>query len=243
MESEIIMANTIKTGLRPDSTENFIFGAGVLYKNFSYGTHYKQTFDKTPQPDKTYYQITGNQGGIVYVEFSGDKFDETTVYFEKYESYGGDKIGATKDGTKVSVTPEYTDVEVDGVLVKMKGLTVKTGEKGVIETIVVDLDSHNITRSLNGTVSYGGTATTIKTKSNIAEGDYISNLALVARSVNDKKMLAVVFETALCTSGLELDTKNKSISGNKYTFEAYAEQSDENVDTLPIKIIEIKETA
>ena len=31
-----IMINSIKTGLKPDSVENMVFGAGVLYKNFSY---------------------------------------------------------------------------------------------------------------------------------------------------------------------------------------------------------------
>lgn len=237
------MANTIKTGLRPDSTENFIFGAGVLYKNFSYGTHYKRTFDKTPQNGKEYYYISGGPSGdISYTLFDGDGFLTTGTYYEKYEGYGGDKIGATKDGTKVSVTPEYTDVEVDGVLVKMEGLTLKTGEKAVIETIVVDMSMQNTATALNGSINYsksetGSTDTSVTTKSHINEGDYIENLALVAKKVGTDDILAVWFKKALCTSGLDLDMKNKSVAGNKYTFEAYAEQSDENVDTLPIEIV------
>jgi hypothetical protein len=239
------MANKARTGLKNDSTKNFIFGAGVLYKNFYWGTHYKQTFDKKPQENKTYYQISGGTGGISYTEFTGDEFVPTTAYYEKYEGYGGDKIGATKDGTKVTLTPEYTDIEVDGVLVKMEGLTQKTGEKGTIEAIVIDLDIDNIRIAVNGVANYigsdlGSTDQNVTTKSWINEGDYISNLALVANKIGSDEKVIVWFKKALCTSGIDLDMKNKSVTGNKYVFEAYAEQSDENVDTLPFELIPMK---
>lgn len=241
------MINKTKTGLKNDTTKNMLFGAGVLYKNFSYGTHYKRTFDKTPQENKTYYQISGGPGGVSYTEFTGETFDATTAYYEKYNGYGGDKIGATKDGTKVTITPEYTDVEVDGILVKMEGLTQKTGEKATIEAVVVDMNIDNIKLSVNGTVDYessetGGIDSNVKTRSQLNEGDYISNLALVANKIGSDDKMIIWFEKALCTSGLDLDMKNKSVAGNKYTFEAYAEQSDENVDTLPIEIINMSKT-
>ena len=34
-------------------------------------------------------------------------------------------ICATSGGSKLSIVPEFTDIEVDGALVKVKGLTVK----------------------------------------------------------------------------------------------------------------------
>ena len=37
-------------------------------------------------------------------------------------------VGATSGGSKLSIIPEITKVEVDGALVATKGLTVKTGE-------------------------------------------------------------------------------------------------------------------
>lgn len=237
------MANTIKTGLKPDSVENMVFGAGVLYKNFSYGTHYKQTFDKTPQDGKRYYYLSGGPtGGVSYMEFTDEAFASGNIYFEQYEGYGGDKIGATKDGSKVSIVPEYTDIEIDGVLVKMEGLTLKTGEKGSIEAVVVDLSSENIETALNGISKstgsqIGSSDTYVTTKSAIDERDYVSNLALVAKRIGTDDVIAVWFKKALCTSGFEIDMKNKAVAGNKYTFEACADQSDENVDTLPIEII------
>lgn len=242
----MVKTTFIKNGLKNDSVKNMVFGAGVLYKNFTYGSHYKATFDITPQDDKEYYYMTGgSSGGVGYTLFDGDIFSPGTTYFEKYEGYGGDKIGATKEGTKVSITPEFTDIEVDGVLVKMEGLTRKTGEKAVIEAVVLDMSVQNISGALNGTVTYSSNeeitkasaVNFVKTKSDISEGDYITNLALAARRLDDNKLIVVVFKKALCTSGLEIDMKNKEVSGNKYTFEAFADLSDTNADTLPVVIL------
>lgn len=238
--------NSIKNGFKEDSLKNMVFGAGVLYKNFYYGTHYTQTFDKTPQGGKEYYCISGGPSGdISYTLFEGDNFATNVVYYEKYEGYGGDKIGVTKEGTKVSITPEYTDIEVDGVLVKMQGLTRKTGEKAAIEAVVVDMNINNISSALNGEITYSSeekiTGSSgvpyVSTKSDITEGDYIKNLALAARRLDNQKLTVVVFKKALCTSGLEIDMKNKNVSGNKYVFEAFAELSDINTDTLPVVVL------
>lgn len=238
--------STIKNGFKNDAIKNMVFGAGVLYKDFYYGTHYIQTFDKTPQSGKEYYCISGGPSGdISYTPFDGDEFLTTVTYYEKYEGYGGEKIGVTKEGTKVSITPEYTDIEVDGVLVKMQGLTRKTGEKATIEAVVVDMNIQNISSALNGEVVYSGEEKIsgssgvpyVSTKSDISEGDYITNLALAARRLDNQKLTVVVFKKALCTSGLEIDMKNKNVSGNKYVFEAFAELSDINTDTLPIVVL------
>ncbi len=236
----------VKTGLTADSVKNMVFGAGVLFKNFSTtGTHYKKTFDKTPLSGKEYYYMSGgSSGGVSYTLFDGTAFTSGTTYFEKYEGYGGDKIGATQGGAKASITPEYTDIDVDGVLVKMEGLTRKTGEKGTIEATVIDMSPQNMAMAVNGTVSYTGTTTStensIMTNSDISSGDYITNLALVAPLTGTNDLIAVIFSKALCTSGFEINTQNKNVSGNKFTFEAYAEQSDVNVDTLPVEIIVLK---
>ena len=238
------MANQIRSGLTPDTVKNMVFGAGVLYKNFRYGEHYTPTFDTAPQSGKEYYYISGGTGGIGYTEFEGDTFSSGTKYFEKYTGYGGDKIGATKDGAKVSVKPDLTDIEVDGVLVKMMGLTAKTGEKASMEATVLELNGTNIKNAVIGSNNYtgsdpiaGGNSPFVSTKSSIAAGDYIENLAIAARRLEDNKLTVVIFKNALCTSGLEIATKNKSTSGSKMVFEAYASQSDQDTDTLPIEIL------
>ena len=238
------MANNIRSGLTPDTVKNMVFGAGVLYSNFCYGEHYTPTFDTAPQGGKDYYYISGGPGGSGYTEFTGDTFTAGTKYYEKYEGYGGDKIGATKDGAKVSVKPDLTDIEVDGVLVKMMGLTAKTGEKASMEATVLELNAGNVKNAVIGTHNYamtdpivGGTAPFVSTKSSIEAGDYVQNLAIAARRLEDNKLTVVIFKNALCTSGIEIATKNKNTSGSKMVFEAYASQSDQDTDTLPVEIL------
>ena len=48
-------------------------------------------------------------------------------------------IGATSGGTKITIVPEFKDIEVDGALVKVKGLAVKIGETATMETNMVEL--------------------------------------------------------------------------------------------------------
>lgn len=241
------MANIPKTGLTPDTIKNMVFGAGVLYKNFSYGEHYKKTFDTEPQPGKDYYYLSGSMSGATaYTKFEDGRTDFAggVSYYEKYTGYGGDIIGATQGGTKVNIIPEYTDVEVDGILVKMEGLTRKIGEKATIETSVLELSPENVQYALNGNLSYsgdnaaGGTGLTYcGTKSDISANNYITNLALVAPLINTDKYVKIIFKKALCTSGFEIDTKNKEAAGCKLVFEAYAERTDQDVSMLPVEII------
>ena len=65
----------------------------------------------------------------------GLKFDPETKKWNFEESL----IGATSGGSTFSITPEITNIDVDGALVKMKGLAVKTGETATIQTNVIEL--------------------------------------------------------------------------------------------------------
>ena len=72
-------------------------------------------------------------------------------------------------------------------------------------------------------------------KANIEEGDYVEGFAFVGKTANGAKEIVVVFENALCTSGLEIETKPKEQAVVKLTMEAYA-NNDGDLDTLPVKI-------
>ena len=120
-------------------------------------------------------------------------------------------IGATSGGTKLTIQPELTDVEVDGALVKVKGLTVKTGETASIETNIVEVTPDLLKMALiakDGT-SEGKTGySEIISKNKIEEGDYIENLGYVGKTL-DGQPIIIIFDNALCTSGLEIEGKNK----------------------------------
>lgn len=141
---------------------------------------------------------------------------------------------ATSGGSKVTITPEFYDVPVDGALVKVKGLTVKVGETAKMEINPIELTPEILKMALIGDESVSTTATgysEITSRARIAEGDYLENMGYVGKTI-DGKPIIIVFDNALCTSGLELEGKNKEAAVPAFTFECFADLTPE-ADTLP----------
>lgn len=143
-------------------------------------------------------------------------------------------IGATSGGSKLSIVPEITNIEVDGALVKAKGLTVKTGETATMEINFLELTKDIIkaaTIGADGTSNDASNYDLIESKANIATGDYWENIAFVGKTLEGKNIIAIL-DNALCTSGFEQEGKNKEGAVGKYTFECHAELTSD-LDTLP----------
>ena len=146
-------------------------------------------------------------------------------------------IGATSGGGKVSIEGEYLDLELDGALVLVKGLTVKQGGKASMEVSLAELSGDNIKMATNfaqGESNAAGYAM-FTDKATIDEGDYVENFAFVGKTANGAKDIIIIFEYALCKSAFELEGKNKEQSVLKLVMEAYAENNGD-LDTLPVKI-------
>lgn len=147
-------------------------------------------------------------------------------------------IGATSGGSKVSIVPEFTQIEVDGALVKVKGLNPKTGETATMEVNFVEMTPDLLKMATVGNVGvstkYEG-YTEITSKPRIEEGDYIENLGYVGKKV-DGTPIIIIFDYALCTSGFETEGKNKEAGVFTGTFECVADVTPE-ADTLPWHIL------
>lgn len=157
----------------------------------------------------------------------------------KFESnaWSGDCIGATSGGGKVAIAGEFVDMELDGALVKVKGLTVKQGGTASMEINFVELSTDmlkTVTLFEEGESDATG-FTMLKDKAHIAEGDYLENFGFVGMTADGSKQIIVIFDYAICTSGLELEGKNKENSVIKATLEACA-AIDGDLDTLPVRI-------
>ncbi len=149
----------------------------------------------------------------------------------------GDCIGATSGGGKLSIAGEYVDIDLDGALVLVKGLTVKQGGTASMECSIAELNGDTIKMATNfkaGESDAEGYDMFVD-KANIEEGDYVDNFAFVGKTANGKKDIIVIFESALCKSAFELETKKKENSVLKVVMEAYAENAGD-LDTLPVKI-------
>ena len=143
-------------------------------------------------------------------------------------------ICATSGGSKLSITPEFYDVPVDGALVKIKGLTAKVGETATLEINPVELTPEVLKMAVIGDSKTSTTATgydEITSRAVITAGDYINNLGYVGKTIEGKPII-IIFDNALCTSGFELEGKNKEAAVPKFTFECFADLSPE-ADTLP----------
>ena len=145
-------------------------------------------------------------------------------------------IGATSGGTKISIVPEFKDIEVDGALVKVKGLAVKIGETATVETNMVELTADWIKSTVvgqEGVSEYEG-FDVIESKRQLEDGDYIENFGFIGKKMDGTPVI-IIFDYALCTSGFEHEGKNKENGVFKATFECYAELSPE-ADILPYHI-------
>lgn len=151
-------------------------------------------------------------------------------------NYTESLVGATNGGSKVSIVPEIQKVEVDGANVAVKGLTVKTGETATMEVNFAELSDVIIKAATLGapTTSEVESAVAIGSKANIEDSDYWENIAFIGRTL-DGERIYVILPNALCTSGFELEGKNKEGSVLKCTFECHAEV-ESDLDMLPWKI-------
>ncbi len=162
------------------------------------------------------------------------------VYANGAWNFNDSLYGATKGGSKVTITPELYDPEIDGVNVKTKGISdIKTGETAQMEVnfaeITGDLMKH-LTLSEIGT-SADADFSVLESKPSIEAGDYFENFAFVGKTVTGKPII-VIFDYALCTNGFESDAQNKTNNAIPATVECRADLGDGtgNLDTLPYHI-------
>lgn len=230
----------LPSGITESTPRNIMFGAGTIHRGLVYGTHYVRTKDTEKQSGTIYYeQKGGSQGSVSYEETTDESFIPGKPYYEKYTGWNGTQtiIGATSGGTKLAIKPEFSDIEVDGATVKVKGLAVKTGETATIETNIIEVTPEILKSMVVGkinTSSAVSSCTEIISTQQISEGDYIENFGYVGKTL-DGKAVIVIFENALCTSGLETESKNKESSVLKAVFECYADLST-NPTALPYHI-------
>lgn len=151
--------------------------------------------------------------------------------------WGGTIVGATSGGGKTSIVGELVPIELDGALVKVEGLDVKQGGKASMEVNFAELSIGTLKM---GTLFEEGESdvegfTMLQDKANITKGDYLDNFGFVGVTADTSKQIIVIFERALCTSGLEVEPKGKENAVVKLTLEACA-PIDGDLDRLPVKI-------
>lgn len=160
----------------------------------------------------------------------GLTYDTTSKKWNFAESL----IGATSGGNKLTITPEVTPVEVDGALVKIKGLDHKTGETATLETNIIEITPEIMRMTVLGEIMEETDYSVVQSKADIEVGDYLENLGFVGVR-GDGQPIIVILPNAICTSGFEGENKNKENTVVKCTFEC-EQDIDGDLSTLPYKI-------
>ncbi len=241
-----------KSGINSNTPNDFLLGAGVVFKNFKY-VYSKVDATGSTQPEGTLRVIADNSATEKDTEIRISKLTPNVSFIGLDKSYTkpavGDYVtgawtddedhvlGATNGGNKLSIVPEITAIEVDGATVEIKGLNQKTGETGTLDVNLAQHTKESIKRAIVGkeadTLIKGYAQ--IETKSLIELSDYLDNIAFVGTMTDGTEIIAIL-ENAICTSGLELDNKNKETSVCATTFKSTADFKGNVFDKLPIYI-------
>lgn len=147
----------------------------------------------------------------------------------------GTIFGATKGGGKFSIAPNLVKLEYDDRNVAAVGDYVKAGEEATMEAPFTELKAEDIAKYAIGTVAEGTDCKIVTSSEEVAEGHYIAGLAYVGKSASGKP-LVVVFDNAICTSGLEVEGKKAEQGAPTVTFACLAD-ADAVEDRLPWTVV------
>jgi hypothetical protein len=235
-----------KSGITSTTPNDFILNAGVVFKNFKWkwrlagdgATGIEIVADTEEESDTTIHLSKVTNPGVSFIGLDAAYTEAKVgdVIVGAWDDSAENVLGATSGGNKLSIMSEITQIEVDGALVKVKGLTQKQGETGTLETNLAQHTKESFLRSIIGTEQSSlikGYAQ-LTTKALIEASDYLENIAYVG-TMSDGTECIIIMENALCTSGFELEAKNKETAVLKATFECNADFDDAH-DTLPIYI-------
>jgi hypothetical protein len=150
--------------------------------------------------------------------------------------WDGTALAATKGGSKLTITNELMDLEIDGANVKYKGGILKTGEAAKLETNIYEITAGILKEALLGSTDTTVVTdfTKIQTKENIEDADFNDNIAFVGFTTENKPII-IIMENALWVNGLELEGKHKEGTVLKAEFECQADL-EEGLDKLPVYI-------
>ncbi|GAB6713832.1 hypothetical protein [Streptococcus uberis] len=164
-------------------------------------------------------------------------------YNTETKTYEGERLGATADGNKFTIEVNYRTIEIDGVKTNAKGQKILESQYAKLETNVKELTAENIRLSINGAMTDGDGVTApsgskiITGKGKLDLTDYLQNIALVGTISGTSEPVIVILDNALCTSGLEFETKDNDEAVVTMVFEAHADENQVEDLSLPARII------
>lgn len=148
--------------------------------------------------------------GVTFEESTGKLTSEGTI------------IGATKGGGKFSIKPEILPLEADHLGVEFKGGHAKIGEAATMEAPFTEITADDIAKFTVGEAKEGTDCMIVKPSDIVKPGHYYENFAYVGRTADGSPVI-VHYKNAICTSGFELEGKNKEQGASTAVFSCVAD--------------------
>lgn len=150
-------------------------------------------------------------------------------------------IGATQEGGKLTITPEFFAPELDGALVAVKELQQKVGETATLEASFVEMKAEYLAHSIIGEINDStDTKYDVITSSELRSGHFYNGFGYYGELLDGRPFIFIC-KNALCTSGFAMETKNKENTKFTGTFECQSDIAS-GVDKLPYALFIHKKT-
>lgn len=174
------------------------------------------------------------QTGITCDTFERLLYDQGIVYVDY--GLGGERlIGATRGGNKLEIMPEIRKMPFDGAPGDVKGDKRKTGVSVKLTVNIAEWSTSNILMSLAGSeYTTDATHDIITCDSQIAAGDYFTNVTLLLDKSATTTPFLVQISNALALTGLTIDGKEKDEAVNTIEFTGHYVCTD--LDTEPWQV-------
>jgi len=164
--------------------------------------------------------------------------------FVNYGETDERKLGATRGGNSFTVEQEVREMEIDGVKGKVKGARRVISVSAAIVANLIEMTAENFKLALAGldSTDYPDTAAkthdSLRRNREIADSDYLKNIALVGNISGTDTPIILMIYNALADGNLELSTEDKNEAGLEVTFSAHFDPADLEVgdDTEPYEI-------
>lgn len=167
---------------------------------------------------------TGTPSKILFgagVYFHGVAYSETVAPTE--EAIRAALVGATQEGGKITITPEFFAPDVDGALVAIKEFKQKVGETAIMEASMIEVSPEYVAKSVIGEINDSTDSDyDVITSSELRSGHFYEGFGYYGELLDGRPFICI-FKNALCTSGFALESKNKENSKFTGTFECHSD--------------------
>lgn len=147
----------------------------------------------------------------------------------------GTLLGATLDGNEFVIEVDVRDPRPDGARGKIKGLRTYNEINASITANMFEISKESLEKNIPGvTVSDEGDYNKLTPGLDIADSEYIDNVAIVGTLSGSDEPFVGIIKNALADDGLEMSLADRDDVVQSITFSAHFDPSD--LDTVPYEI-------